>query len=342
MNNFFDSIALRVDVSKNIGIGHLIRLTNFVKFLKISKKKLFWFIKGDKTMANKILKKNNLKNIFFLKERGKYKILNTIKKKNINLIIFDISHKSNLIGNKLNNYINFFKKNDLKIVSFDHPHKKTNSDLSIMPYTFKNYKNTKNNLKIKGHKYFIFPKEFEQTSKLKKKIKKNPENIIISLGGTDPKNVIANILNQILSSNLNFKVKILYGFNKKALLGNFNNMQNIKFVNYQNQIHKLLFWADLAIINEGNIKFETGALGIPSIMINTVERDNSILIKDFLKFRTVKYIPFNLINVNFKKIFLRYYKDTSLRKFHSLNGKKYFDFKGPSRIIKKLKILNEI
>ena len=64
--------------------------------------------------------------------------------------------------------------------------------------------------------------------------------------------------------------------------------------------------------------------------------------EDFLKFRTVKYIPFNLINVNFKKIFLRYYKDTSLRKFHSLNGKKYFDFKGPSRIIKKLQTLNEI
>ena len=36
-------------------------------------------------------------------------------------------------------------------------------------------------------------------------------------------------------------------------------------------------------------------MGTPSIMINTIEKDNSKLINDFLKFKTSKYIPFQKI-----------------------------------------------
>jgi len=57
MKKFKNSIAFRVDVSHKVGIGHLKRLINFFEYLKISKNKIFWIIKGDKAITMKILKK---------------------------------------------------------------------------------------------------------------------------------------------------------------------------------------------------------------------------------------------------------------------------------------------
>ena len=74
MRKLKNNIALRVDVSHSIGIGHLKRLINFLEYFKISKNKIFWIIKGDKLISLKILKKR-FKNIFFFENEYCSKII---------------------------------------------------------------------------------------------------------------------------------------------------------------------------------------------------------------------------------------------------------------------------
>lgn len=332
MRKLKNNIALRVDVSHRIGIGHLKRLINFLEYFKISKNKIFWIIKGDKLISLKILKKK-FKNIFFFENEYCSKITQILNKKNIDTIIFDIGHKKNIINNSLQKKINFFKKKGIKTISFNHPLTSTISDISINPYSFKNKKIINKNIKLSGHKYFVFPKQFRNILKRSKKIKDSPKNILINLGGTDPKNIINLVLKILISLNLKINIKILIAFNSKGKNTRSFERKNIEFIEYKDQIHDYLNWADFVIINEGNIKFEAGVLGVPGIMINTVEPDNSKLIKDFIRFNTVKYIPYKKIQKNFSNILLKYIKNKKLRKLHSTNGRKYFDFEGPQRIM---------
>jgi UDP-2,4-diacetamido-2,4,6-trideoxy-beta-L-altropyranose hydrolase len=332
MKKYKNSIALRVDVSHKIGIGHLKRLINFLEYLKINKNKIFWIIKGDKVITFKILRKK-YKNIYFFKNEYSPKIIHILNKKKIDTIIFDIGHKENIFNNTLQKKINFFKKKGIRTISFNHPDKKTKSDISINPYLFKNKKKINKNVELSGYKYFIFPKQFRNILKKTKKIKDSPKNILVNLGGTDPKNVVSLITKILISLNFKINIKILTAFNNKGKNTRFSKRKNIKFIEYKDQIYEYLNWADLVIINEGNIKFEVAVLGIPGIMINTVESDNSKLIKDFIKFNTVKYIPYKKIQKNFSNILSEYIKNKKLRRLHSYNGRKYFDLRGPKRII---------
>ena len=52
------------------------------------KKNVTWFIKGSKEIAKSIFNKNNFKNIFYLKNDGKKKLLNLCNQKKINFIFF--------------------------------------------------------------------------------------------------------------------------------------------------------------------------------------------------------------------------------------------------------------
>ena len=116
----------------------------------------------------------------------------------------------------IQNYINYFKKNGFITVSFEHPNINTSSNISINPYMFKNkIVRKRGKVKLSGHKYFIFQKNFKLPQK-KKKIRKDPSNILISLGGTDPKNIAQKLIKLILSLKLNIKLKVLMAFNTKV------------------------------------------------------------------------------------------------------------------------------
>ena len=263
MKKFKNTIAFRVDVSHKIGVGHLKRLINFLEYLEISKNKIFWIIKGDKVIASKMLRKK-YKNIYFFENEYSLKIIQILNKNKIDTVIFDIGHKENTFNNALQKKINFFKKKGIRTISFNHPLKKIKSDISINPYLFKNKIKINKNIELAGYKYFIFPKKFKNILKKSKKIKDYPKNILINLGGTDPKNIVSLITKILISLNLKINIKILIAFNNKGKNARISKRKNIKFIEYKDQIHKFLNWADLVIINEGNIKFEVGGRLFPS------------------------------------------------------------------------------
>ena len=258
------------------------------------------------------------------------------------ILFFLIYVQKNMQKKFIQNYINYFKKNGFITVSFEHPNINTSSNISINPYMFKNkIVRKRGKVKLSGHKYFIFSKKISNYLKKRKKIRKDPSNILISLGGTDPKNIAQKLIKLILSLKLNIKLKVLMAFNTKVKHF-FKKNKNIKFLSYQDDILKHLNWSDIAIINEGNIKFEAAIMGTPSIMINTIEKDNSKLINDFLKFKTSKYIPFQKLNLNFINNFHKYFTNKNERNFHSSNGRKYFNLKASEKLLKHYRTLDEL
>ena len=344
-------LAYRADISSRIGAGHLIRLINFSYYLKLKKKDIFWLISGNKEISKKILNKKKFKNIFFLKNNNRDLILKILKKHKINTIIFDMAYQSNIKNINLFKYIDFFKKKNLKTISFDHPESKRMGNISIVPYLYKSERvidQKRDIIFLKGTNYLVFPKKFMSYNLKKKKIKRKPKNILISLGGTDHDNLTYKLLKLIRNIKTNNNFRILSGFQNYKRLKlliiklKFERIKNlkVKLLESQQNMHTHLFWSDIAIIAEGLTKFEAAILGTPSIMINSVERDNSWLIKDFKKFNTTCYLAYSKLESNFNKIFEKYSNNFSLRKKHSKNGKKFFNFYGPKLILNEIKKIN--
>ena len=145
----------------------------------------------------------------------KKKLLNLCNQKKLILFFFDLCHKKNMQKKFIQNYINYFKKNGFITVSFEHPNINTSSNISINPYMFKNkIVRKRGKVKLSGHKYFIFSKKNFKLPQKRKKIRKDPSNILISLGGTDPKNIAQNKINSYKINfflKLNIKLKVIDG-----------------------------------------------------------------------------------------------------------------------------------
>ena len=126
--------------------------------------------------------------------------------------MFDIAN-NNFINNKKNlKTINLYRKNNFKTISFDLPKQKKTSDISIIPYDYISKSKPKNNKKtFVGSEYFLYETKFKKNN-LSKKIKK----ILISIGGSDYKNIGIEILK--ILSNEKFSIKLLSGLNKKIHL----------------------------------------------------------------------------------------------------------------------------
>ena len=145
-------IAFRVQVSKNIGVGHIKRLILLKHKLKINP---IWIISGNKEIIEKVFK--NKKKFFFIKRFSQeLKLIQIIKKKGIKKVVFDIANNSNIKTDQNIKIINLYKDNHLKTISFDNPRQKLVSDISIIPYDYNLgiKKNKKTKIFI-GSKYFF-------------------------------------------------------------------------------------------------------------------------------------------------------------------------------------------
>jgi spore coat polysaccharide biosynthesis predicted glycosyltransferase SpsG len=137
------------------------------------------------------------------------------------------------------------------------------------------------NIKIlSGNDFFIFREEF---SKVKlPEIRKEIENIFISMGGSDPQNLTSLVINGLdkIGEKLHLDVILGAGYGEKR----FNKLKNsLNNIHHSVKIHKnisdistLMMKSDLAIINGGNTRFELALLGIPFISIALNEKQKEI------------------------------------------------------------------
>lgn len=136
------------------------------------------------------------------------------------------------------------------------------------------YKNNKN-IYLLGTKYFPLTKAFWYVGD--KKINKNIENIMVTFGGSDPKEMTSKILNYIISNypDLNKSVVIGKGFINQ-IPAEFPKDKNTKLYFYPSgeEIKKIMLSSDVAISAGGQTLFELARIGTATIAVKVA--DNQI------------------------------------------------------------------
>ena len=192
-------------------------------------------------ISSLLSKRNNiaskiLKNVFsyyeFDKSKGNYEtwLISLMKNLKINGLILDIRNDIN------KDYIIKIKRNlKLKVFTIDDPEeKRIFIDIDIYPpvpqLKSMNWSNYKGKLKI-GWEYVIVKNEFLQLYPKKNNLK---TTILVSMGGTDPLNMIHFILSSLINVHKDFKLLIILGpgYKRTKSIKKLLNKSNLDFELY--------------------------------------------------------------------------------------------------------------
>ena len=329
-------IVFRVDATKEIGIGHLMRCLALSEELTNRRNNCYFLSIVD----NELVKKIDKFNVKLLKQEKFANLKEDLdslvrfcKQNRIDWIITD--HYGLDQG-----YIKELKKNDFKVLSIDDLAKLyyysdivVNQNIGAKKLIFKSIKNTNFLL---GPEYVILRDEL-----LKRKEKnKNSEakNILLTLGGTDNDNFTFEMLKTLKAVNDEINIIAVFGplnpFYKKNLSNKKNLGKNVQLIHAPDNMADLYSKVDIAVSAGGSSCYELAYFGIPNIIItiagNQINMSNeldkqkvSIYIghKTDVKSKLIKSKIEELIN------------DDSLRKKMSDNGKMMIDGKGKKRIV---------
>jgi len=245
-----------LEASHKKGLGHLYRILNLVEFLNSVNKDFVVFVNNDKTAVS-LLKENSVNFEFVnLSDFESDWETELIKKYRLNVWINDrldtnIRHSQNIV------------KNGIKLITFDDAGSGAElADVNFAGLPFMFNEDLKGKKICKGIKYLVLNKEINVFKRKRKDI----NNILITLGGSDTYGVTLKI------------VKILKELNKKACV-----ITGPSFL-HKNELEKLIndnftvkntvpslieefYKYDIAITGGGITPFEANACGLPCIIV---------------------------------------------------------------------------
>ena len=260
-------ILVRVDGSKNIGLGHVY---NMITILKHYRNPTFLVVMNiNKKLGHTKFKKFNFNVKFYSNKTELKKIINDFGPH----IIF------NDILNTKSDYMRWLKQFNCMIVNFeDLGTGKKYADLVFNPiyYSKKNIKD-----QYYGEKYACVREEFRNPARnrLRKKVKK----VVITFGGTDPTDKTSQVLkiihNSVLS-DIEFNVIIGLGYTKKDYIKKIvypMRMDGFKIniIEKTDNISEYVKDCDFAITSNGRTVFEIAAMSVPMISIAVNERERT-------------------------------------------------------------------
>lgn len=131
-----------------------------------------------------------------------------------------------------------------------------------------------------GNDFFIFRKEFNNLKNID--IKDRGYNLLISMGGSDPKSLTEMVLESLSFIDIPLKVDVVLGSNIAS--GRMNKITEIKnrsihdieILQGISNMASLMAKQDVAVINGGNTRFELALSGIPFISMSINEVQNTL------------------------------------------------------------------
>jgi len=333
-----EKIVIRCLTEKSKGFGNFTRAFTVGEELRRKGFEIIFLVNKNKIIINKLQKKNICYNVipqkFSYKTEWQYinNFMNSIESK---VILLDMREYSDNICKKL------FKKNFKVIVIDDAFCKKTYADIifnGTLPSKHHNYEIINKNSKLYlGLKYFIAKKEFYHYKKIISNIKKKKKyNVVISMGGSDPKNFTYFILKSITSLP-QIEITVIIGpffKNIEKIRKLIKDKKNVKLKFDPNYIWKEFHKADVVITKSGITLYELAMLRIPTICLVMFEHEAAnaqlFMKKGFVKnLGKKKNIKSKQIEEELKSML----EDTQKRKKMSKVGGKIVDGKGLERII---------
>ena len=174
-------------------------------------------------------------------------------------------------------------------------------------------------------------------------IKKKIYTVVISIGGSDPKNLTITILNAIMNLS-NIKIIIIIGpfFTNISKIKNLiKNKKNIRIKTSPDKIWNEFSKADVIISKSGITLYELAILGIPTLCISSFKHEEPSA-KEFMKKKFLINLGMqNKVNKSLiEKKLWQLLLDQKKRRVMSNQGKKIVDGKGLQRITKIINSMN--
>jgi len=289
---------IRVDGSSVIGSGHLIRCLCVAKYLR-SKDIETIFITRSENIVQKIedngIKVNLLENDYSL-DKELSVIQRLLSKNNRNLMVLDVNNYNTFKTiDAYEYYLKSLGKMPVFTVSFeDHKVHPPLSNIVLLPYAGAGRLKVdhKKCLYLTGPKYFVLPQIFLKIERAV--IRKNVDSLIVSMGGSDPKNITIKVLNALNKTKINARLKIILGGFSKITDGMVKNALDsykgsFSIVRDCKNMAEVLSQSDMAIIGSGLTKYEIAFLGLPGLVISNNAYHSSIM-DDFVTYRTVEHL----------------------------------------------------
>jgi len=260
------NILFRCDGSIDLGLGHIIRCIALADYFRKNYVcNIRFAIRHSKFSAQIIEKKYNV----FKSDEKNFKyvewLVSCINLSNSDILIMDM--RDGLTINQLKSVKN---KTNIKIVTIDDPEdKRLEADIAFYPPVTQLDRMSWDGFKGKLYsdwKYVILRKEFTKKYSAPKNL---VPNILVMMGGTDPKNNIKFIVKSLNYIKLKINVKIIVG-NNYPYLNNLNSI--LKNVSYEYKLYcapkkiaQIMSSVDFAVVSFGQTAYELAALKIPAI-----------------------------------------------------------------------------
>jgi len=340
---------LRADGSQRLGIGHIMRCIGFAQGLKKEGIRSVFVVKNFGPEITEVIQKHEY-DVNAIDPNSGYEedaslTLNTARRHNADLIVTDLCHTDTLANlDEYSKYLQALKATHKFLVTIDGLCKiRFPSDIVIDPYyrtenmNYETYGCTKFLL---GPAYFIFRQEFIEAAKMSRQIKEDAQNILVTMGGSDPLNVtlkIAKALNRLNKTSVNLWIVVgvcqtdLVKQELERILKCFNG--NYELIMRSEKMAELMLWSDVAITAGGLTKYETAVTGTPSIVISQTDHEAEMT-KEFERNGTTLHL--GLINKvgeeDIVETIEKVLEDYVLRCKMSKRGKNLVDGKGVERI----------
>ncbi len=261
-----NKIAIRADGGREIGLGHIQRCLALSSQLQRERMEVLFITKGNEVVKEKI-------------EQGGFEVVEL--NDNLNLEE-DLEHTIEIIKtNKVDvlvtdsyefdeKYLTEGKKKVRLLVSIDDLAEIVfPSDIVMNQNIYAKdlkYRSSAGNTKfLLGPQYALLREEF--TNLRKRKISEKVQNILITLGGSEPFNLTPKILNVLDKIEGDFSITVVIGhfFNNipeiEDMIKNIN--KKVKIVYNPTRMASLMLSSDLAITGGGTTLYELAATGTP-------------------------------------------------------------------------------
>ncbi|HPO90728.1 MAG TPA: UDP-2,4-diacetamido-2,4,6-trideoxy-beta-L-altropyranose hydrolase [Victivallales bacterium] len=341
-----ENIFIRVDANNKIGMGHLMECLALADSLSEKGSYRTVFILKSTSSGTEILHQKGYETrIISVKSEDDEvkKIKKIVDGYEPKILICDLLNKSN-------RYYESLKQSVEKLVLiFDHPETRLYSADIVVNFNIAQDKNFYKNADTGKTIYLIGPEYMpisrNLAQKVKKQIKLDCQNILVTQGGSDPFNITIKIIKALELLRLKQKIFVVIGpAVSKELRERIKKLQPSLINDYQFEwsISQERMWdiikeSDLAITAAGNTLYELAIFGIPSVVVCHHENHN-IVAEKFAERGAV-------INLGIgKKITLHDIKETVNLLLHSFdkretlseNIKKIIDGFGCERLIEKI------
>lgn len=329
-------VLFRVDASRQIGLGHLMRCLALAEALKERNCDPFFLTRDSDGTGINMIRKNGFKKIEIMVSkadlRGDFNILKMMAfKHGIGVIVTDSYNLTNA-------YYRDIKKTGFKLLVIDdfggnHIPADIILNQNIYADRLAYSRNSKTKLLL-GPRYALLKKPFS-IYRDRYKLKKYSNKILVTLGGGEKMEgciiKMVRAIEQLGQSNLHFRI---IGRLKPALKNRLkNNSIRFDLKDIVNNIWEDMLWADLAICGGGTTTYELCCLGVPFmtvIVADNQEFNAELLERENISINLGWYNKLNTEEIKIKLSDL--IDDYKRRTIMSKNARKLVNGKGAGRV----------